>query len=181
MTIEEFQLFEAASDDKHEFVAGRVIAWNPDVGPRAMTGGSVAHARMAASLIAAIYPAARAKGCEVSTSDAWLKIGDLFNFYPDVMVCCDPTDNHEMYRTSPCLVVEVFSPSTRDKDQGVKLPAYLALPSLRGYLMIDPLTKWAELHWRQPGQSWQSSEYHSGATIDLPCADVSIALDDLYR
>ena len=180
MTIEEFHVFEAASDEKHEFVAGRVVAWNPDVGPHAMTGGSVAHARMAASIIAAIHSAAKAQGCQVSTSDAWLKVGDLFNFYPDVMVCCDPSDNHDMYRTSPCLVVEVLSPSTRDKDQGVKLPAYLTLASLHGYLMIDPLTTWAQLHWRLPGGPWQSAEYLAGAIIDLPCPNVSIALNDLY-
>ncbi|HEX6111439.1 MAG TPA: Uma2 family endonuclease [Geminicoccaceae bacterium] len=38
----------------------------------------------------------------------------------------------------PLIVVEVLSPSTRDKDFPVKLAGYAALPSLAHYLLVDP-------------------------------------------
>jgi Uma2 family endonuclease len=31
--------------------------------------------------------------------------GALF-YYPDVMLVCDPEDDHPLYKQSPCLIVE---------------------------------------------------------------------------
>jgi hypothetical protein len=36
-----------------------------------------------------IGPAATAQGCETSTSDAMVRIGDTIAYYPDLMVCCN--------------------------------------------------------------------------------------------
>jgi Uma2 family endonuclease len=108
VTFDDYLASERVNDHKAEYVAGHV---------RAMTGGSISHARMIHALAMAIGPAAKGQGCETFTSDAMLRIGDTIAYYPDLMVRCDADDDDGNYRTSPCLVIEVLSPSTRKTDK----------------------------------------------------------------
>jgi Uma2 family endonuclease len=67
----------------------------------------------------------------------YLKIAgeDVF-YYPDLLVSCDPEDNEKYYRTRPCLIVEVLSPTTERIDRREKFMAYTSLPSLQEYILI---------------------------------------------
>ena len=38
-------------------------------------------------------------------------------YYPDVMLACAEEDDHPLYRTLPCLLVEVLSPATAMIDE----------------------------------------------------------------
>jgi hypothetical protein len=61
VTFDDYLAAEGTNERKAEYVAGHV---------RAMTGGSIAHARMIHSLAMAIGPTAKQQGCETFTSDA---------------------------------------------------------------------------------------------------------------
>jgi Uma2 family endonuclease len=173
-TIEEYYAAEEDAPVRHEFIGGHI---------RAMTGGTIPHARMIKNLVVAIEPAARAKGCETFVSDARLRIGDTAGYYPDLMVCCDADDNDDRYRTSPCLVIEVPSPSTTDKDQGEKLGMYELLPSLQAYLIVDPVRPIIEGHFRtKPNGRWKREQFGPTDYIALPCPEgVVLAVDDFYN
>ena len=121
---------------KCEYVAGHV---------RAMTGGWIAHARFVHTLAMPIGPVAKLLGCETFTSDAMLRIGDTIAYYPDLMVCCEPDDDDDQYRTSPCLIVEVLSSSTRKIDKTETVAVYELMPSLQAFLLVNPDEPWAEL------------------------------------
>ena len=41
-------------------------------------------------------------------------------YYPDVMLACEPGDDHELYKHSPCLIVEVQSPGAEKTDRREK-------------------------------------------------------------
>jgi Uma2 family endonuclease len=178
MTMDEFIAFENASETKHEFLGGHVYA---------MTGGSIAHARVVRRLLRALDARAEAAGCEVFVSDAKLRIGDIASFYPDLMVCCDPSDDDPRHRERPCLIVEVLSPSSIERDRETKLAAYTNLPWLQAYVMVDPLQPEVEVHVRSQGsgneaQAWTNPViYGAGESFVLPCPDgVVLAVDALY-
>jgi Uma2 family endonuclease len=173
VTFDDYLDAEGTNERKAEYVAGHV---------RAMTGGSIAHARMIHSLAMAIGPTAKQQGCETFTSDAMLRIGDTIAYYPDLMVCCDTDDDDERYRTSPCLVVEVLSPSTRKTDKAEKVAVYELMPSLLGFALVNPDEPWIEFHSRSASdRTWKRSTHGAGSAITVPCPDgLVLSLDDLY-
>jgi Uma2 family endonuclease len=61
--------------------------------------------------------------------------GDKY-YYLDVVVVCTPIAEFDIVARSPCVVVEVTSPSTTRNDRGEKLEAIGAFP-LRTYLVVD--------------------------------------------
>ena len=174
VTFDDFLAGEGVNDTKAEYVAGHV---------RVMSGGSISHARMIHALALAIGPTARAQGCETFTSDAMLRIGDTIAYYPDLMVCCDPADDDTRYRASPCLVLEVLSPSTRKTDKSEKVAVYELMPSLLSFALINPDEPWIELHSRASvDRSWKRTTHGAGSRITLPCPNgLALDIDDLYN
>jgi Uma2 family endonuclease len=67
-------------------------------------------------------------------------------FYPDLKVSCDERDLRAEYAIEhPVLLAEILPDSTADYDRGTKLTAYLKLPSLKEYVLIDPETRGAAI------------------------------------
>jgi Uma2 family endonuclease len=59
-------------------------------------------------------------------SDMKLRIADYRSYYyPEVMLVCDDSDQHSIYKTAPCFIAEVLSPSTANIDQREKWVHYL--------------------------------------------------------
>ena len=127
MTEDEFVAFELESIDRHEFIDGIT---------RAMTGASIRHNDVALNLAIALRAAAKGTGCKVNIEGVRLKVNSKRHYYPDVVVTCeDPSDTHA--HSAPCLIAEVLSPTTTSIDRGEKRLAYMAMPSLRHFLLID--------------------------------------------
>jgi Uma2 family endonuclease len=63
------------------------------------------------------------------------------DFYPDVLVTCDPRDHQaELFMSYPKLIVEVLSESTERNDRGPKFASYRPLGSLEECVLVDPET-----------------------------------------
>lgn len=60
---------------------------------------------------------------------------DLF-YYPDVMICSDPSDDAIYFRRSPRVIFEVISATTERLDRGEKFVAYRTIPSLQEYILV---------------------------------------------
>ena len=58
-------------------------------------------------------------------------------YYPDVSVICKSNRPDESFQDEPVVVVEVLSRKTRRTDLGGKKDAYLSIPSLSVYLLVD--------------------------------------------
>jgi len=67
MTPEEYLAFERASDTKHEYFDGEIVA---------MTGAKENHNRIAGSAYAALYAQLRKRPCDIYPSDMRVKTGD---------------------------------------------------------------------------------------------------------
>ena len=108
-------------------------------------------------------------------------VRDRNGFYPDVSVFCEEA-NDGQYREHPCLLVEVVSPSSRQRVYETKAIAYLQIPSLLAYLIVDPARDTVEAHLRYDvSQPWRSVSLPTGASIDLVCPPVTIDVAELFR
>ena len=74
-------------------------------------------------------------------------------------------------------MIEVLSDSTRDKDDREKSLAYLQLPSVKGYLLVE--TSSPTIQVRTPTDlGWHTTYLHEADVLDLD--GVAIRLRDLY-
>jgi Uma2 family endonuclease len=78
------------------------------------------------------------------------------------------------------LVVEVLSQSTADIDKGDKLEDYLALASLREYVLLESRKIGATLY-RREGASWVLHPVRAGGTLVLASVGLEMPLADLYE
>ncbi len=170
MTKAAYLEFEENANQRHEFVHGQIYA---------MAGGSRAHNRVSGNLFAYLWNASQESECEVFNSDMRLEASDVY-YYPDVMVACDKTDNDPKIVRRPCLIAEVSSKSTNDIDRTEKLFAYQKLEALQVYILLAQDAIRAEIY-RRDLEGWRYELYEAGDTMKLPCVNIEIKLDDLYK
>ncbi|WP_126446121.1 Uma2 family endonuclease [Sulfuricystis multivorans] len=171
---EDYLRHEAESPIKHEYLDGRIVA---------MAGAGERHNRIALNAAFRFRLASRGTRCGVFISDMKLRIEAANAFYyPDVMLVCE-TDTHPQYKSSPCIVVEVLSPSTAAIDRREKWLAYRTLPSLHAYLLVDSEQRAVEYWLREAGGPWRPGTLEEDEVLTLSCPPLSIAvsLDDFYE
>lgn len=169
LSFDEYLVVEQRSADKHELVGGVMYA---------MTGGSLRHSMLAGAVHALLWRPSLDEGCRPHSSDARLRIGEA-SYYPDAMVVCGPVV-HDQYETAPCLVVEVLSPSTSVIDRRDKLAAYVSIPTLLAYVIVESEQVAVELHQRTR-DGWETRVLGPGATLSLRCPKVELSIDALYE
>ncbi len=170
-TIDEYFEFEESSTVRHEYVDGQLYA---------LAGASARHNQIIWNMILELSPSAKSTGCTVAFQNLKLQVTENIIYYPDLMVLCDPTDNHPLIRSRPCLVVEVLSPGTEGHDRREKLFAYRQIDSLQTYLMIWQDRKRVQRHYRS-GDGWANGEVSSTGDVPLTCPDVTMTLEGIYR
>ncbi|GGL75593.1 hypothetical protein GCM10010840_12150 [Deinococcus aerolatus] len=182
MSEAEYLRTEELSPFKREFVDGFVYALHGEDTPNAQAGAVSRHGLIATNVLAALHRPALRQGCKVYASDMRVRIqtGGTRYYYPDVVLTCEDMADGARYASSPCLIVEVLSQTTQVLDRGQKLSDYTALPSLRGYLMVDTATRAARLYTRQ-GEGWGEQYVEDTGVLRLPCVDVALTLDDVYE
>lgn len=171
VTEADYVVRELASDERHEFFDGVIVA---------MTGASKRHNRISGSLLMALRPVADTHGCRTSMEGVRLRLSATMHVYPDVMVACDNNDD-PYAEASPCFVAEVLSPSTGWIDHGRKRAAYLALSSLRHYLLINPEDQQIEHYARTDVNSaWTVALIGVGDTLKLSCPPMEVSVAQVF-
>ena len=173
MTVEEYFRFEEGSQVRHEYVSGELYA---------MSGATLRHNLIVANIGARLLAAAGDGPCLVVMNDMRVQVSHDVYYYPDVVVTCAPMAQLDMTATEPCVVVQVTSPSTARTDRGEKLTAYKQLPTLRAYLIVDHRRRRVERHSRAgPDAAWQREEIVGDGRVPVPCVDIDLTLDEIYR
>ena len=171
LSLEEYLAMEEASPIKHEFVAGEVYA---------MSGVTLRHNVITLNAVSRLRGPARARRCRVLATDVKIHVMDRI-YYPDIMVACDKAAEVELIVEEPSLIAEVTSPSTRAVDRREKLDAYLRIPSLRQYLIIDQRRKHVLSYGRHEDGDWLRDEIEGDGDIAIPFLETSVTLADLYE
>ena len=167
---------ELSSEIRHEYVAGNVYA---------MSGGTLNHQRIAGNFMRIAGNQLAGKSCFPTGSDFKLQVplggGDEAFYYPDGMIICVPVPGNALFTDSPSVILEVLSPNTRRIDEVQKLRDYITIPTLGTYILAETDSPLLTLH-RRDGAGFRR-EIVSGldAVLELPEAEVSIPLAELYR
>ena len=141
----------------------------------------VAHARVKVAVWLALARAIKSAGvaCEALPDGVTVEAGDS-DFEPDAVVNCgEAIDGGAIAAPNPVIVVEVSSPSTGGFDATSKLAGYLAVPSIRHYLMVHP-TRRIVVHHRRVGGGFETTIVGSGAIV-LDPPGITIMVEELYE
>ena len=176
ISLEDYLEGELVSPVKHEFVAGDV---------HAMAGGSNKHNQIAFNGMLSLGNSLKGSRCRPFNSDTKVRVDHSSStsfYYPDFQVVCDQNPGTDSYQSSPVIIAEVLSPSTRRIDLSEKLLAYFEIPSLRVYLIIDSIVPEVTVH-RRDLDGVKTREFYEKLrdVIDLPEVGASLSLFDLYE
>ncbi|HET9744765.1 MAG TPA: Uma2 family endonuclease [Chitinophagaceae bacterium] len=174
---DEYLLMERASEEKHEYFDGYVVA---------MSGARLKHNQVAANLMIDIGSFLKDKNCQVLPSDMRVTTParDAY-MYPDVtIVCNEPKLEDEKFDTliNPTVIIEIWSPSTQNQDKGYKLIHYKNIPSLKEYIMIDTAKRLIHLMRKEANGAWRFEEINDPTgELYIEAINFKISFIDLYR
>jgi Uma2 family endonuclease len=146
MTVPEFLDWASAQPrGRYELVRGEVVAMAPERQRHLLAKGAVYRA---------LGDAVRRAGvaCTVFPDGATVVIDHEHAREPDAAVQCGvPTNLDSTILEAPLIVVEITSPSSERDDIDDKLLEYFSVPSIRHYLIINPVKKVVIHHARDEG------------------------------
>ena len=173
VSLQDYLAGEQRTEIRHEYINGPA---------HAMGGASATRNLIAGNVFAVLHAAARNSPCQVFMADmkVYLQIAkeDIF-YYPDLLVSCDPEDREEYYRTRPCLIVEVLSPTTERIDRREKFMAYTSLPSLHEYILIAQERQAVTVFRRK--NKWKPEAFRDGEQFSSDCLECTLPLAEVYN
>jgi Uma2 family endonuclease len=172
MSLDEYFVFEEQSSTKHEFVAGEVYA---------MSGVTFRHGRIALNIAAHLRDTARKRACAIVLSEVKLRAAADRIYYPDVMLACGKAADVELIVQEPSLLAEVTSANTRATDRREKLDAYLKIPSLQTYLVIDQRRRHVLCYTRDTRGEWLREEIQGDGEMAISFLDAHLTLGEIYE
>lgn len=175
VAVEDYLAGELNSTVKHEYLGGTVYA---------MAGGSNRHNTIAGNVFAALHRSLRGKKCRPFNSDTKIRVRlptQWRFYYPDASVVCRPNSPGDSFQDEPAVIVEVMSEATRRIDEGEKKDAYLMIPSLSAYVLLEQDRPAATVY-RRTEQGFHREVYAGlEALIPLAEVDTELKLADLYE
>ena len=175
MTVDEFLEAEPHFEVKHEYLDG-VIYERPEVNTR--------HCEIAANLIGTVGTRLRGRPCQPFGSDMKLRLQrgvSRYFYYPDAMIVCNRAGLGKSWCDQPTVVFEILSESTRSTDEREKHAAYLAVPGLAAYVLIEQDTQRVTIEHRVDTGWTREVVEGADAIVRLSAVDVEFPLSELYE
>jgi Uma2 family endonuclease len=175
VSVEDYLDAELGSQVKHEYLGGRVYA---------MGEARNVHNAIAVSFLGLFYPQLRGRPCQPFNSDTKVRMRIATHtrfYYPDGMIGCAPNPADDTFQDKPVVIAEVISEGTRRIDEGEKKEAYLTIPTLTAYLLIETERPRVVVHRRTAGNFVAEVYEGRDATIPLDDIECSIPLAELYE
>jgi Uma2 family endonuclease len=174
ISIDDYLAGELVSPIKHEYLGGFVYA---------MAGARNAHNLIAGNVFGALHSRLRGNKCRPYNSDTKIRVRlplQVRFYYPDASVVCHPNPQDDSYQDSPVVIVEVLSRATRRIDEGEKKDAYLTIPSLQTYLLVEQEMPAVVAHTRKEQGFVREIFKGPESIIDLPELDIELPLAEVY-
>jgi len=174
VSVEDYLAAEEDSPIKHEYVAGVVYA---------MAGARNVHNEISLNISGELRTRLRGKPCKPYNSDTKIRIrsaSEIRFYYPDASVTCKRNRPSDTFQDRPAAIFEVLSRQTRRIDEGEKKEAYLGIPSLKVYALVEQ-NEPAVVLFRRKGSAFIREVYEGvGAIIPLPEIGVELPLSEIY-
>ena len=175
-TLEEYFRHEREAEQRHEYIDGAILA---------MAGGTPRHSLITANVTIALGLRLRGKPCRVYSSDLRIstKVKNMI-VYPDLSVVCGrprPIEDDRDTISNPVLIIEILSPSTRNRDRGLKAAEYRDMETLLEFLLIEQDRPSIE-HWRKVADGhWDVlTVEQADAVLALESIGVDLPLEEVY-
>jgi Uma2 family endonuclease len=168
VSVDDYLAGELVSPVKHEYLGGVIYA---------MAGARNAHNLIASNVLGLLHAGLRGSRCRPYNSDTKIRVrlpSHVRFYYPDGSVICRPNPQTDSFQDEPAAIAEVLSRKTRRIDEGEKKDAYLTIPSLSVYLLIEQ--EWpAVVVWRRTEQGFVR-EAHTGPEAVVPLGEIGTEL-----
>ncbi len=168
LSEEDYLRSELRSEVKREYLDGQVYA---------MAGAGYNHNCITASIARLFGNHLVGTPCATFIAAIKVKAGDAF-FYPDVLVDCAKMGGDDYFSSSPVIIVEVLSKTTRKADTTSKLLRYLNLPSLQEYVLIEQDIVSIQVLRRR--KHWQSEFFYLGDEVTLESIGLTLPVAAVY-
>lgn len=168
LTEDEYLQSELNSDVKREFIDGQVYA---------MAGAGFNHNCISANISRKFGNHLEGTPCATFTADMKVKVGKSF-FYPDVLVDCSNMAGNDYFSTSPVIIVEVLSRSTRKIDTTKKRFRYINLPTLQEYVLIEQDVVSVQV--LRKSNHWISEYFYLGDKVTFDSIGLTLTVEGIY-
>jgi Uma2 family endonuclease len=168
ISVEDYLAGELLTPIKHEYLNGVVYA---------MAGARNSHNYIKDNIQGSLHGRLRGHRCRVHGSDTKVRIrlpNEIRFYYADAFVVCDPNPQSDSFQDKPVVLFEVFSKSTRRTDEGEKKEAYLKIPSLKVFAMVEQEFA-AMIVYRRKGKAFVR-EVYQGLDAVLPLSEIETEL-----
>jgi Uma2 family endonuclease len=168
VSVEDYLAGELVSPVKHEYLGGFVYR---------RTEERNVHHLIAGNVFAALHFRLRGRRCRPFDSDTKIRLRlptQVHFYYPDVSVVCRPNPQSDSFQDDPAAIFEVVSRGTRRVDENEKKDAYLTIPSLAAYVLLEQEMA-AAFVFRRTEQGFVP-EVYAGLGAVLPLGEIETAL-----
>ena len=175
ISVEDYLAGELVSPIKHEYLGGVV---------HAMEGARNLHNTIAGNVLGSLHARLRGRRCRPFNSDTKIRVllpTHWRFYYPDVSVIGRPNPLDDSFQDDPAAIFEVLSKATRRIDDGEKKDAYLTIPSLFAYVLVEQESA-AVVVYRRTEQGFVR-EVYLGLDAILPLAEIEaeLPLAEIYE
>lgn len=174
VSVEDYLAAEELSEVRHEYLGGMVYA---------MGGETRAHNTIVLNLAEAMRQRLRRGPCKLYVSDIRVNLAlrdDEYYYYPDIVVTCDPKDDHPRFVRRPKLIIEVASPGTQRVDRREKFLAYTSIKSLEEYVLVAQDTPEVTVFRR--ANRWRPEKIEgASASLTLRSVEAKLPLELIYE
>jgi Uma2 family endonuclease len=175
ISVADYLAGELASPIKHEYVGGVVYA---------MAGARNVHNLIATNTLVALGVRLRGKRCRPFNSDTKIRVRlptHIRFYYPEASVVCRSNPQTDSFQDDAVVIFEVLSRRTRRIDEGEKKDAYLTIPSLALYVLVEQETA-AVIAYRRTEQGFIREVYEGlDAVLPLKEIDIELPLAEIYE
>lgn len=172
-TVEEYLQFDLESIARHEFLAGQVYP---------MFKGSQNFKIIGENMFARLRTHLYGSDCQVFSSDMKIRIESINAFYyPEVSVVCNSQARELYFKTCPCLIAQVISPTTERIDRNEKLFNYRQLSSLQEYILVEQSKMRVEVYRKVSQNNWLLETLTQDSILKLQSVNVEITMAEIYE
>ena len=174
-SMDDYLTSERQGGARHDYFDGRAIARG---------GSNRAHGLLVSSTAIALGSRMHGHKTEMYISNMRVKLKANNVCYPDVVVVNgEPTfaDQNADLLLNPTVIVEIFSNQTNSADKTSKLESYLAMDSIKEFVLLKEEEMRVEHYARQNAKQWIYRIYNErDDVISLDSIACKVSLSEIY-
>lgn len=174
-TTDEYLNFDKNSRHRNELIDGLIGASN---------GSSRTHNLISSNITIAVGSRLRKHQSDIYVNSMRVKLADNAFCYPDIVIVRDDPEfegPEADILLNPTVIIEIVSKATYTCDKTTKLEKYLALESVREYLLVSEERLFVEHYAQQGANQWIYRTYDArDAVVAIDSVLCKINLSEFY-